>query len=115
MKIIDIDKKYAEECKQLLFELRPNVKVNILDGDVNLYKLGFIDYYPCVLEIYMSEEEIDDLMDEILDMEINAFNIDERLLLKDSWELTDEEKIMKKSAKKYMKRYERYAPLYGIF
>jgi hypothetical protein len=54
-------------------------------------------------------------MDEILDMEINAFNIDERLLSKDPWELTDEEKIMKKSAKKYMKRYERYAPLYGIF
>ena len=112
---IDVDKEKAEKFKELLIELRPNIKVNICDGDVNLYYLGFIDYFPCYIEIDMKEDEITDLLEELNDMEICAYNYDDKILYSSMWQLNEEEKQIKKQAENDMKRYDKYAPLQGFF
>lgn len=88
---------------QLVHSARPNWKVSIVDGDVNLYKLGFIDYYPCIVKIDVSLEDMWELDDEINQMEIAAYNFDESLYNKPKCELTDEEEEIIKIQRKYIK------------
>ncbi len=111
---IPIYKENAEKYKELLIELRPNVNVSFCDGDVNLYYLGFIDYFPCYIVIDMSDSEMIDLLEELFDMEISAYNYDDKILYSSCSKLNDEERKIKKQAEENMKKYTKFAPLYGL-
>ena len=113
-RIKDISKNVAIKAKYLLKDLRPMWEVTIVEEDINLYLLRFIDYIPCSIIINVNEEDIVDLREEIYDLEIWAY-IDEEILYKNPSVLTESEKYRKKSAMESMKKYERYAILLGIF
>ena len=109
----EIPKSLAELYKSLLAELRPDWKVEITIGDYNLWKLGFVKEIPCSLDVDVSEEEISELHDEIIDMEIGVFNYED-LLYKNPWEMSVEEKREYRELKKREKEYYKYEPLEGL-
>ena len=80
MKVIEnIYNKDAERLKKYLNELKPDWIVNITEGDYNLYKIGFVEDIPCSVSIEVSDEEIEDFLQEICEMETDDY-IDEELL-----------------------------------
>lgn len=114
MVIIDnMPKAEAELYTSLLSELRPSWKVEIINEDYNLYKLGFADEVLCSLKLDVSREEISELNDEIVDMEIGVY-LYEDLLYKNLSEMSSEEKRKYRDLKKCEKEYNRYAPLESI-
>ena len=113
MIIENIPKSLAELYKSLLSELKPKWRVVINIGDYNLYKLGFVDEPPCSLELDVSEEEINELHDEIIDMEISVY-LYEELLYKNPFDMSEEEKREYNELKKREKEYNKYAPLEAI-
>ena len=58
MVIENISKSLAELYKSLLAEWKPNWKVEVIVGDYNLYKLGFVDEIPCSFSLDVSDEEL---------------------------------------------------------
>ena len=113
MIIENIPKSLAELYKSLLSELKPKWRVEINIGDYNLYKLGFVDEPPCSLELDVSEEEINELHDEIIDMEISVY-LYEELLYKNPFDMSEEEKREYNELKKREKEYNKSAPLEAI-
>ena len=113
MLIESIPKSLAELYKSLLSELKPNWKVEIIIQDYNLYKLGFVDEIPCSLKLDVSEEEISELHDEIMNMEISVY-LHEDLLYKNPLNMSEEEKRQYRELKKCEKEYDKYAPLEAI-
>ena len=113
MIIADISKSLAELYKSLLAELRPDWKVEIIIGDYNLWKLGFVKEIPCSLDLDVSEEEISELHDEIIYMEIDAYN-DGGLLTKNPLDMSEQEKKEYRELKKFEKKYRKYELLEGL-
>lgn len=113
MIIENIPKSLAGLYKSLLSELKPNWKVETNIGDYNLYKLGFVDELPYSLKLDVSEEEINELHDEIIDMEISVY-LYEELLCKNPLDMSEEEKQEYIELKKRKKEYDKYAPLESI-
>lgn len=74
MIISDLYLPYAREVKEKMYELYPTIPVKIVEGDYNLFKLGFVDNIPCALEINITEEEINEVIDEMTNMECIAYN-----------------------------------------
>lgn len=97
--IENLPESNAKLYKSLLAEFRPDWNVEITIEDYNLYKLGFVREIPCSLRIDVSDEEIDRLHDEIIEMEIDCCLYEESPS-SDSAE-----------AKKYIEKYEKLAPL----
>lgn len=110
----NVSKKTAELYKALIQELRPNWDVQVAEIDYNLYKLGFVDDIPSCLLLECTEKQIEELYDEIINMEIEAF-IQEDLLLKSPLNLTEEEQKTQRELKELKKQYHRYSQLEGIF
>lgn len=104
---------FAELCKSLIMELRPEWNVQVVEQDYNLYKLGFVDEVPCSLEMDVTIEKIEELYDAIIDMEISVY-LHEDLLLKSPYDLTKEEKELQKQLKFQEKEYYRFASLEGL-
>ena len=100
MLIKDIPKNHAEKLISAIAELRPEMSVSIVAEDYSLYQLGLIQYIPCLVEIEASEDEITKLADEVLQMEIDAWNFDDR-------ELKNPE--ISKQQKELNDRYRKYA------
>lgn len=98
--------------QSLLNELRPEWEVEIIEEDYNLYKLGFVSDIPCVLEVNVSQEQWDELFEEIIDMEVGVYLED--LLLKSPWRLTEEEKKLRRKIKALEKEYQKFARLEGL-
>lgn len=78
MLLKDIPKIHAEKLISAIADLRPDMSVRIVAEDDALYQLGLIQYIPCSVEIEASEEEIAELVDDVLQMETDAWNFDER-------------------------------------
>lgn len=113
MKEVGLDKEGAERCMQLIQELRPDFKVEIMCGDYNLYKLGFIDYIPYTLKVDVTDEEWQEVRDEIFQMECDIY-MDEEALYASSYDLSDEMKKRKKTVREAERKYARYEILMGI-
>lgn len=113
MIIENIPKSLAELYKSLLSELKPNWKVEINIEDYNLYKLGLVDEIPCSLELDVSEEDISELYDDIINMEISVY-LYEDLLYKTPLNMSEEEKREYRELKEREKEYNKYAPLEAI-
>ena len=91
MMIENIPKPLAELYKSLLFELKPNWKVEIIIEDYNLYTLGFVDEIPCSLNLDVSEKEISKLYDEIINLESSVY-LYEDVLYKNPLNMSEKEK-----------------------
>ncbi|MCI5621040.1 MAG: hypothetical protein MR355_05700 [Lachnospiraceae bacterium] len=113
VKIQDISKDNAIEFQSLIKELRPDWNIDITEEDINLYKLGFIDYIPCSLELNVNRDDIVDLLEEIDELETWAY-LDEEILYKKTLGLTEDEKRRKQVAVECLNKYERYECLQGI-
>jgi len=74
MYYIETDRIRYEKMKKLLPDFRADMIIELESMDSNLEKLGFVDTAPCVVKIDISEDELDALMDELVMIEINAFN-----------------------------------------
>ena len=110
--------RLTKNCRKIqgaIARITTECKSNYLCGDVNLYYLGFIYYFPYYIEIDMLEDEIVDIIEELNDMEICAYNYDDKILYSSFGQLNEEEKQIKKQAENDMKRYDKYAPLQGFF
>ena len=112
---ISTSRENAFNYKTLISELRPEWPLSIVDGDVNLFKLGFISYYPCILQIDTNEKSMCDLDYEIHEMEIDAYNINESLHKKPRWKLNEEERRIVNIDNECIKKYDRYRELYGFW
>ena len=80
MIIYDIPKDRARKLIAAIADLRPNLSVNITTEDTTLYNLGLVDFIPCSVEIQATEEEIDDLVEDVFQMEADAYNFDDQEL-----------------------------------
>ncbi len=67
------NKELYTQIATLLPDLRPDIKINLLSMDENLEKLGFCQSAPCEVSIELSAEEYEQLLDELMDMEVDAF------------------------------------------
>ena len=66
------DYEYIRDC---LLEVFPEVKVDVISEDYNLYKLGFVDSPPCEIEIVASKKKIEEILDYCIDLEVSVFNV----------------------------------------
>ena len=114
MTIKDIPKSSADFYKSLLAELKPEWNVEIIIGDYNLYKLGFVEEIPCSISLNVSREEIYELQEEILNMEVTIYSYED-LLYKNPIDMTNDEKKTYKELKELEKRYNKFEPLERLF
>ena len=91
MIIKNIPKSSADLYKSLLAEFKPEWNVEIIIGDYNLYKLGFVEEIPCSISLNVSREEMYELQEGILDMEVTIYS-NEDILYKNPMDMTDDEK-----------------------
>lgn len=113
MVIENLPLSLAELYKSLLLDIRPAWNVNIITVDYNLYKLGFVNEPPCSLVLDICDKQIEELYEEIIGMEADAYFYED-LLYKNPIDMTMEEKEKSKEIKKCKRKYERYAPLEAI-
>jgi len=69
---LNVDKVLYNQISVLLPDIWPNIKINLLVADENLEKLGFCKSAPCLMTIDLSENEYEQLLDELLQLEIDA-------------------------------------------
>lgn len=114
MIIKNIPKSSADFYKSLLAELKPEWNVEIIIGDYNLYKLGFVEEIPCSISLNVSREEIYELQEEILDMEVTIYSYED-ILYKNPMDMTDDEKKIYKKLQELEKRYNKFQSLESLF
>ena len=85
-----------ERLKQCFEERYPKISANLLSADYALKELGFVKTVPCIIEVVATEEEIKVVVDDALQLEIDAYSCDEED--GEVWKL-----------------YERYGWLYDFF
>lgn len=78
MQINDIPKEQMEKLVAAIADLRPEMRIRIIAEDIALYQLGLTPSVPCSIEIDATSEEIEDLLKEVQEMEIDAWNFDDR-------------------------------------
>ena len=76
MQLKDIPKEVAVDLIERTKELRPDMDIRIVMEDTALQQLGFADQAPCIVEVISTPWEIDRLVEEVDEMEVDAF-IDE--------------------------------------
>ena len=117
MVIRNIPKSLAESYPSLLSEFRPKWKAEVVEEDYNLYKLGFVEEIPCLFILEVTDEQLQEMFDELTEMEINVAMQDcNKWLLKAPKDMEKGEKrrIFYKM-KKAEERYWKYAPLEGLY
>ena len=117
MIIQNIPKSLAESYQSLLSEFRPNWKAEVVEEDYNLYKLGFVEEIPCSFILEVTDEQLQEMFDELTEMEINVAAQDcNEWLLKAPKDMEKEEKQrIYRKMKKEEERYWKYAPLEGLY
>lgn len=104
MQIKDIPKEHMDKLISAIADLRPAMHIRVISEDTALYQLGFVQYVPCLIEIDASDEEIEELVEEVQQMEIDAWNFDEHDLKKPE---------VAKLHKELKNKYYRYAIIEG--
>ena len=69
---LEMTKEEYLKLKERLFELNPNIKLELVSCDDNLKRLGFANSVLCVVDLYISKEERKRLMDELMLIEEDA-------------------------------------------
>lgn len=88
-----------------------------MEEDYNLYKLGFVEEIPCSFILEVTDEQLQEMFDELEEMEINASMQDcKEWMLKTTKGMEEGEKRrFFYEMKKEEERYRRYAPLEGLY
>lgn len=94
--IYETDMPTYENLVRCMSELYPNIKIELKSSDSMLAKLGFVEKIPCEVDVHATEEQIKSVMDDAIDFEVAAFNIDDE-------------------KSKEWKLYERYGWLFDFF
>lgn len=68
----ETDKDTYLKLKTCLYELHPEINVELLVCDNNLELLGFIKSAPCIVSIDINTEQRENLMNELMLMETDA-------------------------------------------
>ncbi|MBR5429271.1 MAG: hypothetical protein IK116_01960 [Firmicutes bacterium] len=84
-----------QRIKQNLFEIHPEIKVALVSCDYALASLGFVGQPPCVIHVDLTQEGMEQLLDELMDYEIDSVD-------------------MPKQSKEYQ-AYVKYGGLWDIF
>ena len=113
MIIPNITLSNAQLYKMLLSEFKPDWRVDIIEEDYNLYKLGFVREIPCSLKLDITIEQIDELYEEITDMEASVCCYED-ILMKPIYVLSEEERDLRKEIELREKEYTKFAPLEGL-
>lgn len=71
---LNIEKSCYKRIKNLLPEIKPDIKILLINCDDNLQKLGFCSDAPCTIGFDLCREEMNDLLDELMQIEVDAFN-----------------------------------------
>lgn len=66
---LNIDRNTYTRLKDLLPYFKPDITIDLVSCDINLEKLGFCKYAPCVINIDIDKIERNRIMDEIIKME----------------------------------------------
>ncbi|MBR0508814.1 MAG: hypothetical protein IJJ85_01720 [Clostridia bacterium] len=98
MLIKDIPTENAKRLISAIEDLRPGMNVKVIAEDTALFDLGHSHFIPCSIEIEATEEEIDALVDEVYQMEADAWNFDEKEMIN-----PDIAKLQRELEEKYKK------------
>ena len=71
---IETDKNTYNRIQTLLPDIKPDIKITLMSCDDNLEKLGFCSSAPCVVCFDLSFDELNQLLDDLMQIEIDAFN-----------------------------------------
>ena len=71
---IEITKEVYENLKKDLAKFRPNIALILVECDEALERLGFCESAPCIVHIDLSEEEMEILLDDLIQLEVDAYN-----------------------------------------
>lgn len=74
---IDTDKSHFEQIKLLLPDIKPDIKITLTNCDDNLEQLGFCSSAPCTVCFDLCWDEMEKLLDELMQIEVDAFNTDD--------------------------------------
>ena len=69
-----MNKNDYQKIKTLLPQICPDVKFSLISQDDNLVSLGLCDSAPCIVEFDLSAKEFNEMLDELDDIEVNAFS-----------------------------------------
>ena len=69
-----LDKNDYEKVAELLPELFPEIEIQLEMCDENLVNLGFCQFAPCIVTLNISQEKFEDIIDELIDIETDAFD-----------------------------------------
>ena len=74
MIINNIYKSYVEKIASALKELRQQIITEIINEDPLLFQLSFVKDIPCALKEQITREQAEDLWEEILSLEADAYD-----------------------------------------
>ncbi len=63
--------------KERIAEIAPEIQVNLISSDENLFNLGFTDHIPCVIEIVATKNQIIHLTELCYDFEESGYDFPE--------------------------------------
>ena len=75
MLYLKIEESNYNKMKILLPDICPDVEFDLIATDDNLKKLGLCADSPCVIAFNIDESRFDQMMDELIQLEIDAFNV----------------------------------------
>lgn len=71
---LETDKKTYLRIRNLLPDIKPSINMTLVSCDDNLELLGFCESAPCTVSFDLSRDELDDLLDDLTALEINAYS-----------------------------------------
>ena len=71
---IEMSKTVYESLKSDLEKFRPNIQLILVECDDALERLGFCESAPCIVHVDLTEEEMELLLDDLMQLEIDAYN-----------------------------------------
>ena len=74
MVYLNISRALYIQISDLLPDIWPNIKIDLLAVDENLEKLGFCKSAPCMVSIDLSADEYEHLLDKLMQLEIDAYS-----------------------------------------
>ena len=69
--------KEYERLRQSLSEIHPEILFEVVSCDYALAALGFVSSPPCEFTVNVTNDKLEELLDELMDLEINAVGLPE--------------------------------------
>ena len=73
---LDTDIDTYIKLNKLLPEIWSGIQMRLLSCDYNLQRLGFVEKPPCCVEIELTRDEMDELLDKLMNFEVDVYMYD---------------------------------------